>query len=100
MPKPPPKSKDLPESTIQRKVREAYERAGWMVVKILQTNMNGWPDLQCHKDGITHFIECKTGTKQPGALQKYRHAQLRQQGFVVRVLYTAENLVIDAPTLS
>ena len=87
-------SKDLPESIIQKKVIKQLEDDGWLVVKIIQTNMNGWPDLQAHKEGRTVFIECKSNGKQPGALQKYRHAQLRQQGFDVKVIYTANNLII------
>lgn len=88
------KSQLLPESIIQKKVTQKFEAAGWLVVKIIQTTMNGWPDLQCHKDGVTIFVECKASGKSPGALQRYRHAQLRDQGFRVLVVYNADNLFI------
>lgn len=59
------------------------ERSGWLVVKIIQSNRNGWPDLQCHKDGKTFFIECKAEGKQLPPLQLLRHHELKQKGFNV-----------------
>jgi len=32
---------------------------GWTVVKLIQTNHNGMPDLMCLKQGKTFFIEVK-----------------------------------------
>lgn len=85
------KNTKLPESQIQKSVIKKYERDGWYVVKILQTTKNGWPDLQCHKLGITEFIECKEeGNGYDFArrfpLQHYRHEELRAQGFTVKVI--------------
>lgn len=81
--KPKKPSQPLPESTIQRKVRLRYEKNGWLVVKIIQCTLNGWPDLQAHKVGITVFIECKATGAQLSNLQKFRHKQLREKGFTV-----------------
>jgi hypothetical protein len=85
------KQKPLSESIIQSRVIAQYERDGWLVVKIIQTTLNGWPDIQCHKNGITEFVECKAQgeaydfeTRFP--LQHYRHEQLRKQGFNVKVI--------------
>lgn len=80
-PKPPPKK--LRESIIQKKVRLQYEADGWLVVKIIQTTKNGWPDLQCHKNSVTVFIETKATGKTASPLQRYRHQLLRKQGFIV-----------------
>lgn len=77
---PPKKSK---ESIIQKKIRLQYEADGWLVVKIIQTTKNGWPDLQCHKACMTVFIETKATGKTASPLQKYRHKQLREKGFIV-----------------
>lgn len=74
------------ESVIQKRVRLRYEADGWLVVKILQCTLNGWPDLQCHKNGVTEFVECKRPGEKPTELQLYRHQQLRKQGFKVLVL--------------
>jgi Holliday junction resolvase len=87
MQKPKPPQKKLSESTIQKKVIQRYEREGWLVVKIIQCTKNVWPDLQCHRSGITEFVECKTPRGRLSPLQKYRHEQLRSQGFKVNVIY-------------
>lgn len=63
-----------------------YEKEGWLVVKILQCTKNGWPDLQAHRAGITEFIETKATGKTVSELQKYRHKQLREQGFIVHTI--------------
>jgi len=69
------------ESEIQTKIIKYLESIGWLVVKIIQTNKNGWPDLQAHKNGKTIFIEVKSETGKVSELQKYRHKQLKEQGF-------------------
>ena len=77
----------LAESTIQKKTIEAFEKSGWMVVKIIQTNRNGFPDLQCMKDSRVVFIECKKqGKTKIDPLQSYRHNQIRKQGFLVKII--------------
>jgi Holliday junction resolvase len=71
------------ESAIQTKIKKYLEREGWMVVKCIQMSLNGWPDLQAHKDGTTIFIECKQPGKKATPLQLFRHEQLRKKGFEV-----------------
>ena len=83
MQKPLKKQPKLKESIIQKKIRLQYEADGWLVVKIIQTTKNGWPDLQCHKGATTVFIETKATSKTASPLQKYRHKQLREKGFIV-----------------
>jgi len=74
------------ESKIQSRVVTVYEANGWLVNKIIQCTNNGWPDLECHRDGITLFIECKAPGEKCSPLQLYRHAQLRKAGFTVLVI--------------
>ena len=74
------------ESQIQEKIIAEYEKAGWLVVKIIQTNKNGWPDLQCHKDGVTIFIECKSKKGKLAPLPIFWDQKLEEQGFKVIVL--------------
>ena len=69
------------ESEIQSKIIKYLETLGWLVVKIIQTNKNGWPDLQAHKNGITVFIEVKSEKGKASELQIYRMKKLQEQGF-------------------
>lgn len=71
------------ESIIQSQITKYLTAQGWLVVKIMQTNRNGWPDLQAHRDGVTVFIECKQPGEKARPLQKYIHKLLWAQGFFV-----------------
>jgi hypothetical protein len=71
------------ESQIQHQIIKWLEANGWLVVKIIQTNKNGWPDLQIHAIGVTIFIEVKSEKGKLSELQKYRHKQLQDKGFFV-----------------
>ena len=82
------------ESKIQSNIKARFERAGWMVVKLIQTNCNGIPDLMCLKNGKTIFIEVKQPGREPTELQKYRHAELIKQGFTVHVLTSEKDIII------
>jgi len=76
----------LSESIVQDRCITHFEKLGYLVVKILQSTKNGWPDLQCHKDGKTLFIECKATGETADPLQEYRHEELRKKGFEVLVI--------------
>ncbi len=71
------------ESQIQHQIIKWLESQGWLVVKIIQTNKNGWPDLQLRAFGVTIFIEVKSEKGKLSELQKYRHKQLQDKGFFV-----------------
>jgi Holliday junction resolvase-like predicted endonuclease len=73
----------MKESQIQSQIIHWLEKDGWYVVKIIQTNKNGWPDLQIHAFGVTIFIEVKSENGKLSELQKYRHKQLQDKGFFV-----------------
>lgn len=73
------------ESRIQAKIIERYQADGWLVIRLIQTNMNGIPDLLLLKDGIARFIEVKRPGQKPRKLQQYRIEQLRKAGFEVDV---------------
>jgi hypothetical protein len=73
----------MKESQIQHQIIKWLESQGWLVVKIIQTNKNGWPDLQLHAFGVTIFIEVKSENGKLSELQKYRHKQLIDKGFFV-----------------
>jgi hypothetical protein len=65
-----------------------------MVVKLLQTNCNGIPDLMCLKNGKTIFIEVKQPGREPTDLQRYRHAELISKGFTVYVITSEKDIII------
>jgi hypothetical protein len=50
------------------------------------------PDLILLKDGKTFFIECKAEKGRLSELQKYRHEQLKDEGFEVRTIYKLEEI--------
>jgi Holliday junction resolvase len=80
------------ESEIQHKIITYLEKLGFYVVKIIQTNKNGWPDIQAHKKGETIFIEVKNEKGIVSELQKYRHKQLTEQGFKVIIATNLKNI--------
>jgi Holliday junction resolvase len=75
------------ESELQAKIIKHYEAKGYMVIKIIQTNKNGIPDLLLIKEGVhPFFIEVKTDQGKLSDLQKYRIEQLKKYGCKTEVL--------------
>ena len=68
------------EAQIQRAILVKLETMGWYVIKLIQTNKNGIPDLLCHKDGRTVYIEVKRPGHKPRALQVVRMRELMKAG--------------------
>lgn len=75
--------KNLKESTIQTSIIKNLESAGWLVVKLIQTNTNGIPDLMCLKAGQCVFIEVKAPYNKSTPLQTYVQNNLRKAGVTV-----------------
>lgn len=77
----------MSEAKFQAKVKLALEERGWYVMKTISCNRPGWPDLMALKRGYPPlFIEVK-GRKTPvSKLQLYRHQELRNMGFKVRII--------------
>lgn len=82
------------ESKIQANIKAKFEKAGWIVVKLIQTNYNGIPDLMCLKMGKTVFVEVKQPGREPTELQKFRHSELTKQGFQVFTLTSEKDIII------
>lgn len=81
------------ESEIQSFIIKLLESKGWLVVKIIQTSKNGWPDLQAIKNGITIYIECKRQGEHPAKLQVFRHEQIEKAGAKVFIIDSKENAI-------
>jgi Holliday junction resolvase len=69
------------ESDIQRSIITHLTKHGWLCIKLIQTSMNGIPDLMALKNGRTVFIEVKQPGKRPTDLQQYRIEKLHKAGF-------------------
>jgi Holliday junction resolvase len=69
------------EALIQSQIKKYLESNGWLVIKHIQTTMNGIPDLMALKSGRTVFIEVKQPGKKPTDLQQYRIEKLHKNGF-------------------
>ena len=74
------------ESNKQKRIMKQYEAEGWLVVKIIQTNKNGFPDLMLLRNGHVFFIEVKREGENPRALQLYRKKELNNKGFTVLII--------------
>ncbi len=70
-----------PEQKIQSKRIKQLEADGYYVLKLVQTNKNGIPDLLAiPKDSDVLFIEVKTATGRLSKLQEYRLKELDEHG--------------------
>lgn len=87
MPMPNNTTKPPTEAQIQAKIIRTMENDGWFVVKLIQTNRNGIPDLVAHKDGKTLYVEVKAINGRISPLQAHRITELTKAGipsFIVR----------------
>ena len=73
------------ESKRQSKIIKKLTEDGWLVIKLIKTNLNGICDLMALKDGKTIFIEVKQPTGVLSEIQKIRIKQLKEHGFEVNV---------------
>jgi Holliday junction resolvase len=76
----------MTEQDIQAKIIKRLEAQGYFVLKLVQTNKTGIPDLLATKPNEARWIEVKRPGKKPSAVQEYRHNELRSLGYSVEVL--------------
>ena len=76
----------MSESTFQRKLIKEYEAKGWTVIKLIQANKSGYPDLLCLMPDRVLFIEVKATKGKLSKVQEYRHQELRTAGFEVQTI--------------
>jgi len=82
------------EKDLQRQIISEAEKMGYYVVKILQCNKNGFPDLLLLKDGKAMCIEVKSQGKKARPLQIYRHNELAKYGITTHVIDNINNLTL------
>ena len=74
------------ESEIQAKCIKYAQEQGWIVLKVIASNMNGISDLILFKDGKAVFIEIKGEKTRVQPLQLYRQKQFREAGFLAEIV--------------
>lgn len=78
------------EKNIQSKRIKQLEEAGYYVIKLINTNKNGIPDIIALPRGAqVLFSEVKRPGEKPSSLQEFRHKELREFGFNVEI-FTGE----------
>lgn len=80
------------ESQIKRKGTKQLQDWGWIVLHIIQSNLNGIQDSIIFRAGVVWFIEWKVPGSRPRPLQSYRIEKLRQQGFQTLVITDVKQL--------
>lgn len=76
----------MTEAAYQSKLIATFRRKGWHVLKLIKVSVAGYPDLQLtHPDRPTVYIEVKSDIGRLSEIQKYRHEQLKKEGFTVLV---------------
>jgi Holliday junction resolvase len=76
----------MKEQQIQSKRIKQLEEAGYYVIKLINTNKNGIPDLVAiPKDCNVLFVEVKQPTGKLSKLQEYRIKELEEHGIKVEI---------------
>ncbi len=75
----------MTEQKIQTRRIKQLEAEGYYVLKLIQTNKNGIPDLLALKDGEILFSEVKRPNGKLSKLQEYRLKELKEHGFKTEV---------------
>lgn len=76
----------MTEAAYQSKLIKQYTADGWYVVKLIQTNKPGIPDLILLKPDAVRFVEVKGPNGRLSKVQEYRHEELRARGFNVETV--------------
>ena len=77
-------------SSFQSKIIKEYEAKGYLVLKLIRLNLNGFPDLMCLRDGNVIFIESKEANDTLKPLQEKRIKELKRIGFDAFVMKDAK----------
>jgi Holliday junction resolvase len=84
-------------SAYQSKIIKAYKKKGWLVIKTIRLNENGFPDLFLFKNSTTIFIEVKEKNDTLKPLQIARINQLIAKGFTAFCLQDGKGQIYPAP---
>ena len=80
------------ETIVQRQCIDYLESIGCYVKKVIQSNKNGWPDLDVYRKlkrrnrAETFCVECKATGELADPLQQRRHYELSLVGVMTYVI--------------
>ena len=83
------------ESEIKSESTKILQSWGYIVMHLIQCNLNGSPDTMILRQGQAVFIEFKRPGNSPRDLQEYRIKKLKEHGFntlIVRSINDLEKL--------
>lgn len=81
------------EKVVERKLVEMCKEYGALCIKLLTYQFIGLPDRMClFPGGIIVFVELKSTGEKPRKIQLAIHKKLRELGFRVEVIDTAEKV--------
>ena len=76
----------MKEQQIQSKKIKELEAQGYYVIKLINTNKNGIPDLiAIPPNSDVLFVEVKRPDGKVSKLQEYRHKELEEKGIKVEI---------------
>ena len=82
---------DRSESSYQKTLIKQFESEGYLVLKLIQIQKAGYPDLLLLKpDGEIRFVEVKAKKGRLSKIQKYRIDELKDQGFTVEIARSSD----------
>lgn len=73
------------EQAIQTKIIKKLRQGGWLCLKIIKLSASGYPDLLCHRNSETMYVEVKRPLGKLSELQKIRIEELREKGITVKI---------------
>ena len=82
---------DRSESSYQKKLIKQFESEGYLVLKLIQVQKAGYPDLLLLKpNGEIRFVEVKAKRGRLSKIQKYRIDELKRLGFDVEIARSSD----------
>lgn len=75
----------LSEQQIQKKIINQLEQEGYLVLKLIKCNKNGYPDLLACRNNDYLFIEVKKPNGKLSELQKVRLDEMKRKNINYKV---------------
>mgnify|MGYP001377038232 CR=1 FL=1 len=69
------------ESRLQARIIRDLKKRGYIPVKIIRCNLDGFPDILALKNRVAVFIEVKDKGRKARPLQLWRHQELKAEKF-------------------
>jgi len=83
----------MTEKTLERNLRDRVKQLGGLAIKVWPVSVTGLPDrLVLMPGGRVYFVELKTPGEKPKPHQLAAHRLLKNLGFTVAVIDSAETL--------